>query len=271
MANAPAGWYPDPLARSEHRYWDGSRWTDHVMRAGQEAHDPLPAAVATVDGGRDPAPLGRSSDGSPEDDPGDDDATPRPLPGADRRSTVADAPGVTLTDPVPAARPAPDRSPAPDPSAATDLPAAHDPSPRVAPSWPPRLPGQVTERVRPAPRRTESPTPDSRSLPRVSGPGASESRLSVAAVLSLALALLWLGGLGSLAAVVLGVVALRRIRRSAGARTGRRAAIAGTVLGVLGVLATAAGAVLVWTGELPRPPLVPAEWLDAPTAVSADR
>src|SRR4051812_4193806 len=28
------GWYPDPLGRFEHRYWDGARWTEHVSRHG---------------------------------------------------------------------------------------------------------------------------------------------------------------------------------------------------------------------------------------------
>jgi len=35
----PANWYPDPFGRSEHRYWDGSRWTEHVGSAGRQAVD----------------------------------------------------------------------------------------------------------------------------------------------------------------------------------------------------------------------------------------
>lgn len=37
---APAGWYPDPAGRYELRYWDGSQWTEHVSRAGQQYTDP---------------------------------------------------------------------------------------------------------------------------------------------------------------------------------------------------------------------------------------
>jgi hypothetical protein len=37
----PAGWYPDPSGRNDHRYWDGSAWTDQVSRAGVQAVDPL--------------------------------------------------------------------------------------------------------------------------------------------------------------------------------------------------------------------------------------
>ena len=36
----PAGWYADPSSRFELRYWDGSQWTEHVSRAGQQYTDP---------------------------------------------------------------------------------------------------------------------------------------------------------------------------------------------------------------------------------------
>ncbi len=36
----PAGWYADPAARFDLRYWDGSTWTEHVSRAGQQYTDP---------------------------------------------------------------------------------------------------------------------------------------------------------------------------------------------------------------------------------------
>jgi len=36
----PAGWYADPALRYELRYWDGSAWTEHVSRAGQQYTDP---------------------------------------------------------------------------------------------------------------------------------------------------------------------------------------------------------------------------------------
>ena len=40
----PAGWHPDPMSRYEFRYWDGTRWTEHVSRGGQTAVDPIEAA-----------------------------------------------------------------------------------------------------------------------------------------------------------------------------------------------------------------------------------
>jgi Protein of unknown function (DUF2510) len=38
--SVPAGWYNDPAGRYELRYWDGSAWTEHVSRAGQQFMDP---------------------------------------------------------------------------------------------------------------------------------------------------------------------------------------------------------------------------------------
>ena len=38
--SVPAGWYADPAGRYELRYWDGTAWTEHVSRAGQQYTDP---------------------------------------------------------------------------------------------------------------------------------------------------------------------------------------------------------------------------------------
>lgn len=38
----PFGWYPDPSGRHEQRYWDGTRWTEHVSDHGQQSTEPLP-------------------------------------------------------------------------------------------------------------------------------------------------------------------------------------------------------------------------------------
>jgi hypothetical protein len=43
-----AGWYPDPTGRNEHRYWDGSAWTDQVSTAGRQARDPVAATAPTA-------------------------------------------------------------------------------------------------------------------------------------------------------------------------------------------------------------------------------
>lgn len=34
-----AAWYPDPSNRFEQRHWDGSRWTQHVSKAGVSSVD----------------------------------------------------------------------------------------------------------------------------------------------------------------------------------------------------------------------------------------
>jgi hypothetical protein len=37
---SPAGWIVDPTGRFELRYWDGTRWTEHVSTAGQQSTNP---------------------------------------------------------------------------------------------------------------------------------------------------------------------------------------------------------------------------------------
>lgn len=37
----PPGWHPDPAGRHDHRWWDGTTWTDHVSDAGTPGTDPL--------------------------------------------------------------------------------------------------------------------------------------------------------------------------------------------------------------------------------------
>lgn len=48
---APANWYPDPMGRHEHRYYDGTGWTEHVSSHGVQSVDPLGGVshVPTVD------------------------------------------------------------------------------------------------------------------------------------------------------------------------------------------------------------------------------
>lgn len=46
-STAPAAnWYPDPCARHEFRYWDGTAWTHHVADRGQVSVDPVAAPPA---------------------------------------------------------------------------------------------------------------------------------------------------------------------------------------------------------------------------------
>jgi uncharacterized protein YxjI len=51
----PQGWYPDPFGRHETRWWDGTRWTEHVASHGRQSTD------APVGGGHIPQ-VSRSSE-----------------------------------------------------------------------------------------------------------------------------------------------------------------------------------------------------------------
>ncbi len=49
QSDAPApGWYPDPEARHELRYWNGTTWTDSVANRGTVTQDPLANALAAT-------------------------------------------------------------------------------------------------------------------------------------------------------------------------------------------------------------------------------
>jgi hypothetical protein len=37
----PGAWHPDPTRRYESRWWDGSRWTQHVTTKGRITSDPV--------------------------------------------------------------------------------------------------------------------------------------------------------------------------------------------------------------------------------------
>ena len=48
MTTPQAGWQPDPTGTFEQRWWDGQRWTEAVIDAGQQTTSPLPAGAAPV-------------------------------------------------------------------------------------------------------------------------------------------------------------------------------------------------------------------------------
>ncbi|MGA0118251.1 MAG: DUF2510 domain-containing protein [Ilumatobacteraceae bacterium] len=37
--SVPANWYPDPSKRYELRYWNGTKWTEHVATGGVQSTD----------------------------------------------------------------------------------------------------------------------------------------------------------------------------------------------------------------------------------------
>ena len=50
MSAPGAGWFPDPVGRGDHRWWDGHRWTDVVSVGGEERTDPRPPPLGTPAG-----------------------------------------------------------------------------------------------------------------------------------------------------------------------------------------------------------------------------
>ncbi len=61
------GWHPDPYGRAEQRYWDGDRWTEHVVRAGALTTDD-PEATTTPAAGNLLDQLGPDAKERPEPD-----------------------------------------------------------------------------------------------------------------------------------------------------------------------------------------------------------
>jgi hypothetical protein len=65
-ARVAAAWHPDPTGRFEQRYWDGSRWTEHVSSAGRPTVDALePNAAHDATRAASMPTANRSTGGSP--------------------------------------------------------------------------------------------------------------------------------------------------------------------------------------------------------------
>lgn len=47
---SPAEWYPDPMGRHEHRWYDGEQWTEHVSSHGRQTTDSLGVEAKTIVG-----------------------------------------------------------------------------------------------------------------------------------------------------------------------------------------------------------------------------
>ena len=74
MSDIPAGWQPDPRGRHEYRYWDGTKWTDHVSDKGEVSQDPVddvtPAGGAATARRRcTPPPITPTDPGTPSETP----------------------------------------------------------------------------------------------------------------------------------------------------------------------------------------------------------
>jgi hypothetical protein len=49
MSEMTPGWQADPTGRFEHRYWDGTQWTDDVSNAGVASTDPFTPGASASD------------------------------------------------------------------------------------------------------------------------------------------------------------------------------------------------------------------------------
>ena len=68
----PARWHTDPMARHQLRYWDGTKWTEHVSDNGVQSIDPLTTkgfdkleSVMTLGNEGDPFKIQRQLHGDP--------------------------------------------------------------------------------------------------------------------------------------------------------------------------------------------------------------
>ena len=61
MSDNPAGWQPDPTGKHDHRYWDGTQWTENVSDAGVASTDPYEAAAPRAPAAPEAAAVARPS------------------------------------------------------------------------------------------------------------------------------------------------------------------------------------------------------------------
>ncbi len=91
------GWHPDPFGRFDHRYHDGTRWTDQVSREGEQLQDPPDPPAPAVDTLPPPPPPAQDRLPPPVDHRPPPPAAPKPAPPAPASSLPA---GATTQHPV---------------------------------------------------------------------------------------------------------------------------------------------------------------------------
>jgi hypothetical protein len=94
----PPGWYADPAGRFEHRWWDGTTWTEAVATRGQQWTDPLVVtSPAQVPAAGDPTVVVASEgDATAVADRGFDE-TAIALPGGAQPDTIVVNTDVTIS------------------------------------------------------------------------------------------------------------------------------------------------------------------------------
>lgn len=118
MTDSTPGWQPDPTGKHDHRYWDGSQWTENVSDAGVASIDPYEAPA--VD---EPT--------AAMDTPGDEPAAGDEPVAVDEPTVVEPTPAADATAAWPTAPAAPSAWPG-----ATADPGAPAPPPPYVPTQP---------------------------------------------------------------------------------------------------------------------------------------
>ncbi|MET0728702.1 MAG: DUF2510 domain-containing protein [Acidimicrobiales bacterium] len=130
MTDSTPGWQADPSGRHDHRYWDGTQWTDDVADAGVAGTDPYDAALdADTASAADEPTVG---DGPVSDAPGWDD--PITVGAGSGEPTAVSAPlawGDPTTGPASGEPPAASGAPAPPAPPTYALPASSADEPRA--------------------------------------------------------------------------------------------------------------------------------------------
>lgn len=227
---SPAAWHTDPTGKHDHRWWDGTKWTEHVADAGESKIDhlmpgdtpPAPTGDVPSPGASEPevTAAGSTAVGDPGDtgDTGTDPGTGG-LSGAWEGTATPDEGQPSWQQPGAA-----------DPNATAQQPAwqqgpgtggydqgggGYDQSGQYGqqPAW--DQGGQYAQ------------------TPSGGTDGVAIAAL-VVGILSLLTSWFVLGGLGGIIALVLGLVALGRIKRNRSG--GRGMAITGVVTGVLSII-----------------------------------
>ena len=215
----PAAWHPDPTGAHEYRWWDGSRWTEHVADGGQASVDPLaggPGSDRSEEAASGTSPEGEAMDGSAAGSTAAAATEGEPSSGASPwQQPEAAGPGTT--------------APQPERTWQTGAPAAGGGYPQqgAAPGYDPYPGGQQ---------------PASWSQPAAQATSTGTNGIAIAALVIgiLSLLIAWvpflglLGGVGGVLALILGFVG--RSKAKDPSTGGNGAAITGIVTGILALV-----------------------------------
>jgi hypothetical protein len=207
----PPAWHPDPTGRHDHRWWDGTRWTEHVADAGVSGVDPIDQAGPSGEA----AATGSAGGGAAADAAGqaETDQAGFTSPGGEAWTTGTtggtEQSGPGAGQPSPGGWGSPGQAGVPGGTWGSAQPAA------AGQGWPTGPTGQ-------------GPGPD----------GESKDGLAIAAgvigIASIPLLIVFLlGGLTGVVAIVLGAVGMSRVKKSG--RRGRGMAITGLITGIVAV------------------------------------